>query len=58
LNFRFIKGSFWHYSIERNFRRLSTQIIRPVAGHLGVTGAIQRREPLGGMLNYYYRAAA
>jgi hypothetical protein len=27
-------------------------------GHLGDTGEVQRRQRLGGMLNYYYRAAA
>jgi putative transposase len=47
-----------HYHTERNHQGLSNRIIRPEAGHLGATGTIQRRERLGGMLNYYYRAAA
>jgi putative transposase len=47
-----------HYHAERNHQGLSNRIIRPEAGHLGASGAIQRRQRLGGMLNYYYRAAA
>jgi len=34
------------------------RIISPEAGHRGASGAIQRRQRLGGMLNYYYRTAA
>jgi len=33
-------------------------VFGPYAGHLGASGAIQRRQRLGGMLNYYYRNAA
>jgi transposase InsO family protein len=47
-----------HYHTERNHQGLANQIIRPEAGHLGHVGNIQRRERLGGMLNYYYRDAA
>ena len=47
-----------HYHAERNHQGLSNRIICPQAGHLGASGAIQRRRRLGGMLNYYYRAAA
>jgi transposase InsO family protein len=47
-----------HYHGERNHQGLENRIIRPEAGHLGAAGAIQRRQRLGGMLNYYYRAAA
>jgi len=47
-----------HYHSERNHQGLENRIIRPEAGHLGATGAIQRRQRLGGMLNYYYRDAA
>ena len=47
-----------HYHSERNHQGLSNRIIRPEEGHLGATGAIQRRQRLGGMLNYYYRNAA
>jgi transposase InsO family protein len=47
-----------HYHTERNHQGLSNRIIRPEAGHFGASGAIQRRQRLGGTLNYYYRAAA
>jgi hypothetical protein len=35
-----------HYHTERNHQGLSNPIIRPEAGHLGATGAVQRRELL------------
>jgi putative transposase len=47
-----------HYHSERNHQGLKNQLISPEAGHLGSAGKIQRRQRLGGMLNYYYRAAA
>jgi putative transposase len=47
-----------HYHNERNHQGLSNRLIEPDRDHLGNTGAIQRRERLGGMLNYYYRDAA
>ena len=47
-----------HYHSERNHQGLANRIICPEAGHLGASGAIQRRQRLGGMLNYYYRDAA
>jgi transposase InsO family protein len=47
-----------HYHHERNHQGLSNRIIQPERNHRGNTGAIQRRERLGGMLNYYYRTAA
>lgn len=34
------------------------RLISPEPGHLGKAGAVQRRQRLGGTLNYYYRAAA
>ena len=46
-----------HYHGERNHQGLANQLISPEPGHLGSTGEVQRRERLGGMLNYYYRAA-
>jgi hypothetical protein len=43
---------------ERNHQGLAHRLISPEAGHLGNAGMVQRRQRLGGMLNYYYRAAA
>ena len=47
-----------HYHTERNHQGLGNRLISPEAGHLGNAGLVQRRQRLGGMLNYYYRAAA
>ncbi len=47
-----------HYHTERNHQGLANRLINPEAGHLGNAGVVQRRQRLGGMLNYYYRAAA
>jgi transposase InsO family protein len=47
-----------HYHGERHHQGLANQLISPEAGHLGSAGEVQRRQRLGGMLNYYYRAAA
>ena len=46
-----------HYHTERNHQGLANQLISPEPGHLGNSGEVQRRQRLGGMLNYYYRAA-
>jgi len=45
------------YLTERNHQGLANRLISPEAGHLGNAGVVQRRQRLGGMLNYYYRAA-
>ena len=47
-----------HYHLERNHQGLGNRLIVPDSAHVGTTGKIQRRERLGGMLNYYYREAA
>jgi hypothetical protein len=47
-----------HYHAERNHQGLSNHLICPDPAHLAASGAIQRRQRLGGMLNYYYRDAA
>ncbi len=47
-----------HYHTERNHQGSANRLISPEAGHLGNCGIVQRRVRLGGMLNYYYRAAA
>ena len=47
-----------HYHGERNHQGLGNRLIIPDETHAGNRGAIRRRERLGGMLNYCYRAAA
>jgi putative transposase len=47
-----------HYLHERNHQGLKNRLIDPEEGHLSATGEIQQRQRLGGLLNYYYRAAA
>src|SRR6516165_8157772 len=47
-----------HYHGERNHQGLGNRLISPTRGITTQTGRIQRRQRLGGMLNYYYRDAA
>ena len=47
-----------HYHGERNHQGLDNRLIIPDTTHSSNRGPIQRRERLGGMLNYYYRQAA
>jgi hypothetical protein len=47
-----------HYHGERNHQGLGNRLIVPDEGKAGRRRAVLRRERLGGMLNYYYRAAA
>jgi hypothetical protein len=48
-----------HYHYERNHQGLNNQLIDPVAADTPKQeGLINRRERLGGLLNYYYRLAA
>ena len=47
-----------HDHRERPHQGLGNRILRPEPGHVGNKGAVQRRERLGGLLNYYDRAAA
>ena len=46
-----------HYHSERNHQGLSNQLISPEAGRCSKVGVIQRRQRLGGLLNYNHRAA-
>jgi len=46
-----------HYHLERNHQGLDNRLITPVATPIR-SGPIQKRQRLGGMLNYYYRGAA
>jgi transposase InsO family protein len=47
-----------HYHRERNHQGLGNRLIEPAAGVGENRGQIKCRERLGGMLKYYYRAAA
>jgi len=47
-----------HYHTERNHQGLANRLINPEPEHLTNPGGVQKRQRLGGMLNYYYRSAA
>jgi putative transposase len=47
-----------YYHGERDHQGLGNRLIRPEPGHVRTAGEVQRRKRLGGMLDYYYRAAA
>ena len=53
-----IRSFMAHYHAQRNHQGLSNRIISPEAAQLGNRSVVQRRQRLGGMLNYYFRAAA
>ena len=42
-----------HYHTERNHQGLENALICPDPGHAVIEGEVQRRERLGGLLNYY-----
>lgn len=46
-----------HYHLERNHQGLGNHLIAPEINLTGCQGTIRRRQRLGGMLNYYHRAA-
>jgi len=54
---RAIREFVTHYHQERNHQGLDNRLIVPDLVS-ETSGTIRRRERLGGMLNYYYRAAA
>jgi transposase InsO family protein len=47
-----------HYHLERNHQGVDNRLMIPPQPHGGSSGAIRRRQRLGGILNYYYRQAA
>jgi putative transposase len=53
-----IKHFVAHYHSERNHQGLANRIIFPETSHAANSGRVQKRQRLGGLLNYYYRAAA
>jgi hypothetical protein len=46
-----------HYHQERNHQGLENRLIVPMKATVNSEGRIGRRQRLGGLLNYYYRAA-
>ncbi len=46
-----------HYHQERNHQGLENRLIIPMETTADTALAIERRQRLGGLLNYYYRAA-
>src|SRR5262249_34555220 len=47
-----------HYHLERNHQGLGNALIVPIETANATSGAVQCRQRLGGLLNYYYREAA
>ena len=47
-----------HYHLERNHQGLLNRLVAPVHAARELSGAVKRRERLGGMLNFYHRRAA
>jgi putative transposase len=47
-----------HYHHERNHQGLDNHLIAPEPEHNDQSGAVVRRDRLGGLLRYYYRGAA
>jgi putative transposase len=46
-----------HYHLERNHQGLGNRLIIPMP-MVETAGTVERRQRLGGLLNYYYREAA
>ena len=47
-----------HYHSERNHQGVGNRLLEPLATVSSINEPIQRRERLGGLLNFYYREAA
>jgi len=47
-----------HYRLERNHQGLENNLIESAPGPANTNGRVERRERLGGLLNFYYRGAA
>jgi putative transposase len=47
-----------HYRFERNHQGLANNLIESTPSPANTNGLVERRERLGGLLNFYYRAAA
>jgi putative transposase len=47
-----------HYRFERNRQVLANKLFESTPSRANTNGLVERRERLGGLLNFYYRAAA
>jgi transposase InsO family protein len=47
-----------HYHLERNHQGLGNDLIEDTPGPANTNGRVERRERLGGVLNFYHREAA
>ena len=47
-----------HYHVERNHQGIGNELIDEQRGRTNKSGDIERRQRIGGMLNYYYKRAA
>jgi putative transposase len=47
-----------HYHQERNHQGLENRLITPMETTIDTTATIERRQRLGGLLNYYHKTAA
>jgi hypothetical protein len=47
-----------HYHLERNHQGLENRLIVPMTTKVDTAGCVERRQRLGGLLNFYYRQAA
>jgi len=47
-----------HYHRERNHQGLDNRLITPMEKTIDTAATIERRQRLGGLLNYYHRTAA
>ena len=47
-----------HYHLERNHQAVENRLLVPLEITSTRTPVVQKRERLGGLLNYYYREAA
>jgi transposase InsO family protein len=47
-----------HYHVERNHQGLGNELIESSNDNSAMTGHVVRRQRIGGMLNFYHRAAA
>jgi hypothetical protein len=47
-----------HYHQERNHQGFKNCLLTPLEKTIGTPATIERRQRLGGLLNYYHRTAA